>query len=52
LEATEGKSIVARAYETAIDILENHQPHPLPDNAPKAMNKIVKEFEKELKGGL
>jgi len=52
LEATEGKSIVARAYETAIDILENHHPHPLPDDAPKAMSKIVKEFEKELKGGL
>ena len=49
IEATEGKSIVDRAYETAIDILQNHQPHPLPDGASKEMSKIVKEFEKELR---
>jgi len=49
MEATEGKSIVEKAYETAIDILENHQPRPLPNGASKEMSKIVKEFEKELK---
>ena len=37
--------------EKAIDILQNHNPYPLPDDAPKEMSKIVKEFEKELKGG-
>ena len=49
LESTAGKSIVDRAYETAIDILENHQPHPLPKGAARQMRKIVNEFEKELK---
>ena len=51
LEATEGKSIVERAYQTAVDILDHHQPPPLPDGAAKEMRKIVKEFEKELKEG-
>ncbi len=49
IEATEGKSIVERAYETAIDILQKHQSHPLPKGAAKEMRKIVNEFEKELK---
>ena len=49
LEATEGKSIIERAYEKAIDILDNHQAPPLPDGAAKEMRKTVKEFEKELK---
>jgi trimethylamine--corrinoid protein Co-methyltransferase len=49
MEVTEGKSIVEKAYETAIDILKNHQPHPLPNGASKEMSKIVREFEKELK---
>ncbi len=49
MEATEGKSIVDKAYETAIDILENHEPHPLPKGSAKEMKKIVNEFEKELK---
>jgi trimethylamine--corrinoid protein Co-methyltransferase len=49
MEVTEGKSIVERAYQTAIDILQNHSPHPLPNGAPEKMSKIVKEFEKELK---
>jgi trimethylamine--corrinoid protein Co-methyltransferase len=50
MEATGGKSIVERAYEKAIDILQNHQPPPLPNGVSKEMRKIVKEFEKELKG--
>jgi hypothetical protein len=49
MEATAGISIVERAYETAIDILQNHTPHPLPNGASREMSKIVKEFEKELK---
>jgi trimethylamine--corrinoid protein Co-methyltransferase len=51
MEVTEGKSIVERAYEKAIHILENHRPLPLPNSAPKEMSNIVNEFEKELKGG-
>ena len=49
MESTAGKSIVDKAYETAIDILGNHQPHPLLKGAAKEMRKIVNEFEKELK---
>ena len=49
MEMTQGKSIVDKAYETAIDILQTHQPHPLPNGAPKEMRKIVKEFEKEVR---
>lgn len=49
MESTAGKSIVDKAYETAIDILENHQLPPLPSGAAKEMRKIVNEFEKELK---
>ena len=49
IESTAGKSIVDKAYEAAIDILANHQPHPLPSGAAKEMRKIVNEFEKELK---
>ena len=49
MEVTAGKSIVDRAYQTAIDIIQNHQPYPLPNGASKEIRKIVKEFEKELK---
>jgi len=51
LEKTEGKSILERAYQTAIDIIQNHNPYPLPNAAPREMNKIIREFEKELKSG-
>ena len=37
-----------RAYETAIDIIQNHKPYPLPEGAPETMDEIVKEFEEEL----
>ena len=49
-EVTEGKTIVERSYEIAIDILQRHQPPPLPNGASKEMRKIVTEFEKEVKG--
>ena len=49
LEISQGKSIIERAYEKAVEILQNHQPHPLPAGASAAMGEIVKEFEKELK---
>jgi trimethylamine--corrinoid protein Co-methyltransferase len=49
-DATEGKTIVERSYEIAIDILQRHQPPPLPNGASKEMRKIVTEFEKEVKG--
>jgi trimethylamine--corrinoid protein Co-methyltransferase len=50
MEATKGKTIVESAYETAIDILKNHNPYPLPNDATREMRNIVKEFEKEVKG--
>jgi trimethylamine--corrinoid protein Co-methyltransferase len=51
MEATDGASMRERAYEAAIDIIQNHQPLPLPSGAPETMDDIVKEFEKELKAG-
>ena len=47
-ELTNGASMHERAYEAAIDIIQNHQPYPLPAGAPETMDNIVKEFEKEL----
>jgi hypothetical protein len=37
-----------RAYEAAIDIIQNHEPYQLPAGAPDMMDEIVKDFEKEL----
>ena len=48
MEVTDGASMRERAYEAAIDIIQNHQPLPLPEGAPETMDDIVKEFEKEL----
>ena len=49
MEVTQGKELRDQAYETAIEILQSHQPYALPNGASKAMSEIVKEFEKELK---
>jgi trimethylamine--corrinoid protein Co-methyltransferase len=51
LELTEGKEMHERAYDFANHILENHQSPPLPAGATETMDKIIKEFEKELKKG-
>ncbi|MCG6909488.1 MAG: trimethylamine methyltransferase family protein [Deltaproteobacteria bacterium] len=48
LEITQGKSIIERAYERAVDILENHEPHPLPEGASETMQEIVDAYEEEL----
>jgi len=48
MEITEGAAMGERAYEAAIGIIQNHEPHPLPEGAPATMDEIVKEFEKEL----
>ncbi len=44
----EGKTIQDKAYETAIDILEHYEPMPLPDGAVGEMERIFREFEKEV----
>lgn len=49
LTVTGGKSIQEKAYAAAIDILKNHRPMPLPEGAAEDMEKIVKNYEKELK---
>jgi len=49
MEMTQGKELRDQAYETAVEILSNHQPYELPNGADKIMNDIVEEFEKELK---
>ena len=51
MEMTQGKSIQERAYERAIDILENHEPYPLPDGASESMQEIVTAFEDKVKKG-
>jgi trimethylamine--corrinoid protein Co-methyltransferase len=48
MEMTNGMSMRERAYGDAIDIIQNHQPYPLPEGAPETMDEIVREFEKEL----
>ena len=51
MERTQGKELRDQAYETAVEILQNHQPPALPNGAAEAMGKIVNEFEKEVKKG-
>jgi len=49
MEMTQGKNVRDRAYEKAIDILENHEPYALPGNASETMKEIVATYEMELK---
>jgi len=51
MEHTRGKELRDQAYETAMDILQSHQPYALPNGASESMSKIVNEFEKEIKKG-
>ncbi len=41
------KDLTERAYEKAIDILENHKPDPLPAGASETIREIIKEAETE-----
>jgi len=47
MKKTRGEAMTERAYETVTKILEEHQPHPLPDGAAKTLRAMVNEFEKE-----
>ncbi len=49
MEMTGGEGIVERAYETAVDIIQNHKPSALPEGASQDMRKMIQEFEKETK---
>jgi trimethylamine:corrinoid methyltransferase-like protein len=49
MDVTQGKSVRDRAYAKAIEILENHEPYPLPGNASETMKEIVDAYELELK---
>ncbi len=42
-----GKDIVERAYEKAIDLLENYKPEPLPEHIQKGLKDILAEAEAE-----
>lgn len=42
-----GKDFTERAYEKAIDILENYKPDPLPDGVPEKIREIIEETEEE-----
>ncbi len=48
MELTRGEAMRKRAYQAAIDILQNYKPPPLPEGAFEAMREIVNEFEKEM----
>jgi len=48
MDVTQGKSVRERAYAMAIEILENHEPYPLPGNASETMKEIVDAYEMEL----
>ena len=47
-EAAGGKDLYERAREKAIDILENHQPQPLPEGTDKLFEEVISEAEEEL----
>jgi trimethylamine--corrinoid protein Co-methyltransferase len=46
-EAAGATSIYERSWEKAMDILENYQPEPLPDDVQKSLRSIVEETESE-----
>ena len=48
MEVTNGASMCERAYEAAIEIIQNHEPLPLPAGASEKMDEIIKEFEQEI----
>ena len=47
-EAAGAKDVVERSYEKVHSILENHQPHPLPNGATENMRSIITQYESEL----
>jgi trimethylamine--corrinoid protein Co-methyltransferase len=47
MEKTGGEAMRERAYEAAINILENHKPCPLPEGAAEILRAMVIEFDKE-----
>ncbi|CAB1079116.1 hypothetical protein D1AOALGA4SA_6832 [Olavius algarvensis Delta 1 endosymbiont] len=51
MKKTGGEAITERAYKAAAKIIEEHQPHPLPDGAVEIMREMVEEFVKEQEGG-
>ena len=46
---TGGKDLLERAYERALQILNDHVPLPLPDGAKEAMREIIQQHEAEKK---
>ena len=49
MEMVQGRDMTERAYEVALEVLQNHKPYPLPEGAAETIREIVFEFEKELK---
>ena len=49
IEATDGKTTAEVATEKAMEIINNHQPSPLPPGAEETMDEMVKEFEAKLR---
>ena len=49
MKTAAGKDLKERAYEKALEILENHQSPALPDGAAETINGLLDEFEARLK---
>lgn len=50
MKKTGGEAITERACKAAAKIIEEHQPHPLPDGTAEIMREMVEEFVKEQEG--
>ena len=49
MDKTAGKDLTERAYERALEIISSHEPPPLPKGAVETMQKIIDEYEMQLK---
>jgi trimethylamine--corrinoid protein Co-methyltransferase len=51
LDKNNGQNLTERAYAKAVQIMNEHEPVPLPAGAAEEMRAIIDEYEKELKAG-
>ena len=47
IKKIQGESMTDRAYQAAAKIIEEHQPHPLPDGVAETLREMVDEFDQE-----
>ena len=51
MDATNGRDLTERAYEKSVQIIANHQPKALPDDAGGTIDGLLAEFEARAKAG-